>query len=329
MAEIKAAEAHTPVMLKECLELLAPALERPGAIMVDCTLGMGGHTEAVLKAFPEVTVYGIDRDPQAIELASARLAPFGERFQAVHATYDQVYEVAQKAGGHVDAVLMDLGVSSLQLDMVERGFSYSRDAQLDMRMDPTQGPSAADFLNTASAKEISQVLWRYGEEKNANRIAQKIVAVRAEKPLTRTAELVEVIREALPQAAMRKGGNPAKRTFQAIRIKVNGELDILEAALPAALKSLNDGGRLVVEAYQSLEDRLVKQTFKTITTVDVPADLPFIPESAQPDFKLITRGAQRPSDQELAENPRSAPVRLRAVERLSSNPDQKTEGNRK
>ena len=249
-----AAERHVPVLLAECLDMLAPAIDAPGAVLVDATLGMGGHTEGALERFDELTVIGIDRDPQAIALASARLERFGSRFRAVHTTYDRIDEaVAEQCGpgARIDGVLMDLGVSSLQLDEADRGFAYSKDAPLDMRMDATAGRSAADLLATASEGELIRILRTYGEEKFAPRIARLIIRRRDDAPITRTGELVDIIREAIPAPARRTGGNPAKRTFQALRVAVNDELTILERALPRALSCLRVGGRLVVESKTS------------------------------------------------------------------------------
>lgn len=314
--ERKAADLHIPVLLNECLDLLAPAVEDGPAVMIDCTLGMGGHTEAALRRFPELTVIGIDRDPQAITLASERLAPFGDRFHAVNTTYDHVDEVARRYGhgGEVDAILMDLGVSSLQLDEAERGFSYSNDAPLDMRMNPTVGISAAELLATASASEIARILRVYGEEKFASRIANAIVSRRETVPLTRTSELADLVKEAIPAPARRTGGNPSKRSFQALRIAVNDELTILERAIPAALSSIRVGGRLVVESYQSLEDRIVKTILREGSQDLTPPGMPFSPPELAPTLKLLTKGAGRADEEELARNPRSAPVRLRGAE---------------
>lgn len=311
-----AAQLHTPVLLNECLDLLAPAFTAANAVMLDCTLGMGGHTESALKRFPNLTVIGIDRDPQAIALASERLAPFGQRFRAVNTTYDDVKEVAKEYGkdGYVDGILMDLGVSSLQLDEEARGFSYSKDAPLDMRMNPTVGISAAELLAQASHQELTRILRVYGEEKFAPRIAQAIINRRQTAPLTRTHELAELVKDSIPAPARRTGGNPSKRTFQALRIAVNDELSILERAIPNALASLRIGGRLVVESYQSLEDRIVKNIFKEGAEDRTPPGLPFTPPELAPKLKLLTRGAQRADDDELARNPRSAPVRLRGAE---------------
>jgi len=316
-----AADRHTPVLLNRCLELLAPALAVPDPVMIDCTLGMGGHAEGALERFPELTLIGIDRDPQAIALASARLARFGDRFRAVRATYDAVDAVARDASRRsdhtVDAILMDLGVSSLQLDDADRGFSYAHPAPLDMRMDQTAGRTAQDLLDTADECELAYILRTYGEERFASRIAAAIVRRRSTgSPITTTAELAELVRENIPAAARRRGGNPAKRTFQALRIAVNGELDLLERALPRALNSLRVGGRIVVESYQSLEDRIVKQALAAGASAAAPADLPFIPEGLEPYLELVGHGAQKADAAEVAANPRSASVRLRAATRI-------------
>lgn len=310
----KAAELHQPVLLSTCVNLLAPALQSPGAIFIDCTLGMGGHTEAVLTACPAARAYGIDRDPEALNLAGERLAPFGDRFTPIHAEYDHVGEIVENLGQLAAAILFDLGVSSLQLDDLDRGFSYSRDAPLDMRMNQRQGHTAAEFLATASTGQIAQVLRDYGEEKFAHRIAQNIVSRRERQPLTRTGELADLVRDSIPVPARRKGGHPAKRTFQALRIEVNDELAILRRAIPSALDSLQPGGRLVVESYQSLEDRIVKSELRKVTQTQAPPDLPVVPVEQQARAKDLTRGAIKASPEEIEANPRAASVRLRAVE---------------
>nr|WP_308102936.1 16S rRNA (cytosine(1402)-N(4))-methyltransferase RsmH [Streptomyces sp. PHES57] len=310
-------ELHTPVMLRRTLDLLAPALETPGATVVDCTLGMGGHSEALLSAFPAVRLIGLDRDPAALELAGERLAPYADRTSLVHAVYDELPDVLARLGvPTVQGVLFDLGVSSLQLDEADRGFAYAQDAPLDMRMDQTKGLSAAEVLNTYAPGDLVRILRAYGEEKQARRIVAAVVREREKEPFTRSARLVEVIREALPQAAKRTGGNPAKRTFQALRIEVNGELAVLERALPAALDALAVGGRTVVLAYHSLEDRLVKQVFAGGASSTAPPGLPVVPEQYQPRLKLLTRGAEQASEEEIAQNRRAAPVRLRAAQRI-------------
>ena len=316
------AARHVPVLADRCLELLAPALEAPGAVLVDATLGMGGHSELVLRNFPEVRVLGIDRDPQAIELASARLAPFGDRFTAVHAVYDEIDDVvATHAGGSVAGVLMDLGVSSLQLDEADRGFAYAQDAPLDMRMNPTAGTSAAELLATATTGELRRILREYGEERFAGRVADAIVRRRAEAPVTRTGELVEIVRDAIPAATRRTGGNPAKRTFQALRIAVNDELAVLHDALPRAIESLAVGGRIVVMAYHSLEDRAVKRALARGVESSAPHGLPVEPETHRPYLRLLTRGAEEADETERALNPRATSVRLRAAERTRPTPD--------
>ena len=313
--------SHAPVLLDRVVALLAPALDRPGAVLVDCTLGLGGHTEAVLRRCEQASVIGIDRDPRALELASERLAGFGDRFTAAHAVYDEVAEVLAGHGrDHADAVLFDLGVSSMQLDVRERGFAYSEDAPLDMRMDPTTGPTAADLLNTATAAELTRVLREYGEEKFASRIAKAVVRRREERPFTTSADLVELLYATIPAPARRTGGHPAKRTFQALRMEVNDELAVLRRAVPAALGVVGLGGRVVVESYHSLEDRLVKRAFTDVTRLDVPPDLPFVPEGMEPPFRAVTRGAEQADEHEIAENPRAASVRLRAVERVRPQP---------
>ncbi|MGH3368801.1 MAG: 16S rRNA (cytosine(1402)-N(4))-methyltransferase RsmH, partial [Nocardioidaceae bacterium] len=253
----------------------------------------------------------------ALERTRQRLAGYGERVTLVHAVYDEIPAVLADLGlAHADAVLFDLGVSSMQLDVRERGFAYAEDAPLDMRMDDTEGPTAADVLNTYPAEDLARILRTYGEERFARRIADAIVRERSREPFTRSARLVELLRESIPAAARRTGGHPAKRTFQALRIEVNDELAVLERAIPAAIDSIGVGGRVVVMSYHSLEDRLVKQAFVARTRSDLPPDLPFVPEGHEPALRLVTRGAEKASPDEIAENPRAASVRLRAVERV-------------
>jgi 16S rRNA (cytosine1402-N4)-methyltransferase len=308
---------HVPVLLERVLDLLAPVAEADGAVVVDATLGLGGHTEALLERHSQLRMIGIDRDPHALARSEARLAPYADRVRLVHGVYDTLPEVLEAVGvEHVDGVLFDLGVSSMQLDRDERGFAYSRDTALDMRMDPTRGITAADIVNTYSAADLARVISRYGEERFARRIADAIVRERAVAPFTTSGRLADLVRDAVPAATRRTGGNPAKRTFQALRIEVNDELGALERALPAAITALRVGGRLVVLAYQSLEDRLVKRTFAAGATVTAPADLPVVPEAAQPQLRLLTRGGEQASPEEEAANPRAASVRLRAVERI-------------
>ncbi|MGV3561885.1 MAG: 16S rRNA (cytosine(1402)-N(4))-methyltransferase RsmH [Nocardioides sp.] len=318
------APLHVPVLLDRVVALLAPALERDEdrtagreRVLVDCTLGLGGHSEAVLVRLPHSRVVGIDRDPQALALAGERLAPFGDRFTGVHAVYDEIPDVLEELGlPEVDAVLFDLGVSSMQLDRRERGFAYAEDAPLDMRMDGSTGPTAADVLNTYSVGELTRVLRDYGEEKFARKIAQAVVRRRESEPFTTSGPLVELLYAEIPAPARRTGGHPAKRTFQALRMEVNDELAVLRRALPAAIDAIGVGGRVVVESYHSLEDRLVKQAFTAATRSEVPPDLPFVPEGSEPALRLVTRGSEQADAAEIAENPRAASVRLRAVERV-------------
>jgi len=308
---------HVPVLLDRVVALMAPPLDRPGAVFVDATLGLGGHTEAVLEACPQAHAIGIDRDPHALEMARQRLAPYADRVTLVHAVYDEIVDVVADLGHeHVDAVLFDLGVSSMQLDLRERGFAYAEDAPLDMRMNDTTGLTAADVLNTYPVEELTRILRTYGEEKFARRIAESVVREREREPFTRSARLVELVREAIPAPARRTGGHPAKRTFQALRIEVNDELSVLRRAIPAAMAATGVGGRVVVMSYHSLEDRLVKHAFTEQTRSDLPPDLPFVPEGHEPPLRLVTRGAEKASAAEITENPRAASVRLRAVERV-------------
>jgi 16S rRNA (cytosine1402-N4)-methyltransferase len=310
-------DRHRPVLLRRCLDLLGPALAEPGATVVDCTVGLGGHSEALLATFPAARLIGLDRDPEALRLAGERLAPYGERATLVHAVYDELPGVLDGLGApRVQGVLFDLGVSSMQLDESARGFAYARDAPLDMRMDPTRGRSAADVLNTYPPGELVRLLRTYGEERQAKRIVEAVVREREKEPFSRSARLVEVIREALPQAAKRTGGNPAKRTFQALRIEVNSELPVLERALPAAVAALALHGRIAVLSYHSLEDRLVKRVLTEGAASTAPPGLPVVPEQYQPRLKLLTRGAEVPSESEIAENSRAAPARLRAAQRI-------------
>jgi len=316
---------HIPVLLDRCVELLAPALTRTaadgsGAVLLDATLGAGGHAERFLEQFEGLRLIGLDRDPDALAIAGQRLARFGDRVNLVRTRYDGIAAALVEAGagvhGAVDGVLFDLGVSSIQLDRPERGFSYAQDAPLDMRMDPDAELTAAEILNSYDRGRLTDILRRFGEEKFASRIAGFIVERRARTPFTRTGELVETLYDAIPIPARRTGGHPAKRTFQALRIAVNAELDSLSAAVPAALTALRPGGRIVVMAYQSLEDRIVKTAFATATASRSPEGLPVELPGHGPEFVALTRGAERSDTAEVERNPRSAPVRLRAIERV-------------
>jgi len=305
------------VLLDRVVALLAPALDRDGAVLVDATLGLGGHSEAVLDRCELARVIGIDRDPSALAMAGERLAPYGDRFIGVHAVYDELPEVLAEQGlASVDAVLFDLGVSSMQLDVTDRGFAYREDAPLDMRMDAGTGLTAADVLNTYPAADLARVLREYGEEKFARKIAAAVVRERERQSFTTSARLVELLYAEIPAPARRTGGHPAKRTFQALRMEVNDELAGLRRALPAAVDAISVGGRVVVESYHSLEDRLVKQAFTAVTRSEVPPDMPIVPEGMEPALRLVTRGAEQATPAEIEDNPRAASVRLRAVERI-------------
>lgn len=310
--------SHVPVLLDRVVALLAPALDHDGAVLIDATLGLGGHSEAVLSRFELARVVGVDRDPDALALASSRLEPYADRFTAVHAVYDELPQILDSLGVEsVHAVLFDLGVSSMQLDVRERGFAYAEDAPLDMRMDGTTGLTAADVLNTYDVADLTRVLKEYGEERFARRIASAVVRERASEPFTTSARLVELLYAQIPAPARRTGGHPAKRTFQALRMEVNDELAVLRRAIPAAIDAITVGGRVVVESYHSLEDRLVKQAFTAATRTDVPDDLPFVPAGHEPALRLVTRGAEKAGPDEISENPRAASVRLRAIERVT------------
>lgn len=309
-------QIHTPVLLERCIELLAPALQSPDAVLVDATLGMGGHSAGILQRFPDLTLVGVDRDPDALAIAGERLSRFGDRIHLVHAVYDEIPDALDGLGlDEVNGVLFDLGVSSLQLDRVERGFSYSKDAPLDMRMDATSELTAATVLAEYSEADLHRIFRDYGEERLAARYAKKIVEAREREPFVRSAQLVDVITKATPVAVQRQG-HPAKRVFQALRIEVNQELAVLERAIPAAIDALAVGGRIVVESYQSLEDRIVKRELQKRSSSSAPAGLPVELPEHRPELKLLIRGAELADDDEKASNPRATPVRLRAAERV-------------
>ncbi|BBZ43628.1 ribosomal RNA small subunit methyltransferase H [Mycobacterium parmense] len=324
MADDSGEFGHIPVLLDRCVELLTPALTRKaadgtGAVLVDATTGAAGHAERFLTDLPGLRLVGLDRDPSALDIAHARLARFADRVTLVHTRYDGLVDALTQSGyaatGSVDGVLFDLGVSSMQLDRAERGFAYAQDAPLDMRMDQESPLTAADILNDYDEAALAEILHRYGEERFARRIAARIVRQRARTPFTTTAQLVELLYQAIPAAARRTGGHPAKRTFQALRIAVNDELGSLRAALPAALDALAVGGRIVVLAYQSLEDRIVKRLFADAVASRTPVDLPVELPGHEPRFTSLTHGAERAAADETERNPRSAAVRLRALER--------------
>ena len=312
-----ATAVHVPVLLDRVLAVLAPALADRPAVIVDATLGLGGHAEALLAAHPQLTLVGLDRDPTALERSGERLARFAPRTHLVHAVYDEMPEVLDRLGlPGVDGILFDLGVSSMQLDLAERGFAYAKDAPLDMRMDPGGEVTAADVVNTYPVPRLARVLREYGEERFALRVAQAIDRARRLAPLNSTAELAELVRNAIPAATRRHGGHPAKRTFQALRIEVNGELDSLRAAMPDALAALRVGGRIVVLSYHSLEDRIVKQSLAALAKDTTPPGLPVALAERGPQLRLIGRSGEPASDAEIEANPRAASARLRAAERI-------------
>ncbi|OCB30642.1 16S rRNA (cytosine(1402)-N(4))-methyltransferase [Mycobacterium malmoense] len=325
MADDSSDFGHVPVLLDRCVELLTPALTRhdadgSGAVLLDATLGAGGHAERFLTDLPGLRLIGLDRDPNALEIARARLARFADRITLVHTRYDGLTAALAESGygviESVDGMLFDLGVSSMQLDRAERGFAYAQDAPLDMRMDPESPLTAADILNTYDEAALADILHRYGEERFARRIAAQIVRRRARAPFASTADLVALLYQAIPAPARRTGGHPAKRTFQALRIAVNDELNSLRAAIPAGLDALAVGGRMVVLAYQSLEDRIVKRLFAAAVASRTPVDLPVELPGHEPRFRSLTHGAERADAAEVERNPRSAAVRLRAVQRV-------------
>ena len=318
---------HVPVLLQRCVDLLTPALthyhsDGSNAVLVDATTGAGGHAERFLTEFPGLRLIGLDRDPSALDIARTRLARFSDRITLVHSRYDGLAEALAECGyaadESVDGVLFDLGVSSMQLDRAERGFAYAQDAPLDMRMDPTSALTAAEILNTYDAAALADILHRYGEERFARRIAAHIVRQRARTPFTSTAELVALLYQAIPAPARRTGGHPAKRTFQALRIAVNDELTSLRGAIPAALGALGVGGSVVVLAYQSLEDRIVKRAFAEAVASRTPEGLPMELPGHEPRFRSLTRGAERADEAETERNPRSTAVRLRALQRVQT-----------
>ena len=313
---------HTPVARDRLVGLLSPALAAPGAVYVDATLGMAGHASAMLAANPNARLVGFDRDADALAIAEATLAPqFAGRYDLVHARFDEFADALDDLGiGEVHAVLADLGLSSLQIDQRERGFAYATDAPLDMRMDARSELTAAAVLNDYPAAELLRVLRSYGEEPHAQRIVKAIVAERERAPFADSARLVETISQALPAAVRHGGGHPAKRTFQALRIEVNGELDALAGLLPDALDRLAVGGRFAVLAYHSLEDRMVKRAFASACADQAPPRLPVVPESLRAQFHSLTRGAEKPDAAEVEANPRAASARLRAVERIRPYP---------
>ena len=315
---------HIPVALDRCIALLAPSIEhaiseKGSAVVIDATLGLAGHTSELLARYEELTVIGFDRDLAAIAIAQERLAKFGDRAVVVHAIYDQISTVLEDLDyDSVDGILFDLGVSSMQLDEADRGFAYSQDAPLDMRMDQSQGLSAFEILMTYDRNALVRILRAYGDEKFAPRIVDRIIEARSAGTLNSTKVLADIVKESIPAPARRTGGNPAKRTFQALRIEVNKELEVLSRAIPAALEAITISGRVVVMSYQSLEDKIVKAEFARVCKSGTPLGLPIdLPNSAA-KYRLVITGSEAASDSEIESNPRAQSMRLRAVERLAA-----------
>ena len=310
------AATHIPVALERCIEILSPAINTSAKpVIVDATLGLGGHSYELLNRFPNLQIIAIDRDQEALKVAKNKLKNFGSRISFNHAIYSEISEILQKNKvDKIDGALFDLGVSSMQLDQDERGFSYSRKAPLDMRMDQSQKLTAQYIIENYEKGALIRVLKEYGEEKFANKIAGKIIENRGK--IFSTLDLAQLVKAAIPAPARRTGGNPAKRTFQALRIEVNGELRAIEVAVPAALEALNVGGRLVVMSYQSLEDKIIKRTFETATKSATPLGLPIELPGSKAKFKLLTRGSEASTATEIETNSRAQSMRLRAIERL-------------
>ncbi len=313
----KISELHAPVTLERCIELLAPALEADGAVFVDGTLGLGGHSEAFLERFPKLTLVGIDRDTNALALAGQRLERVADRIHLVHAVYEEIEDVLEDLGiAAANGILLDLGVSSMQLDEADRGFAYSYEAPLDMRMDSTQGQTAAEIVNGYAEKDLARIFKEYGEERYAKGVAKAIVDARREAPFETSTQLAALIARVIPFIPGKSKGHPAKRVFQALRIEVNGELEVLVRTMPAAIDSLALDGRIVVLSYHSLEDRIVKQALVAAATSSAPLELPFeLPEHA-PVLRLLVKGAEAATPEEVAVNPRAASVRLRAAVKI-------------
>lgn len=334
--DLEANHGHVPVLRDRMTDLIAPQVEAmaENAVIVDGTLGAGGHTEHFLKTFPTAHVIGVDRDPAALDDARARLRTFGDRFVGVQIRFDDIGEAIKSEEGAifdlarthgVAGALFDLGVSSMQLDQLDRGFAYRADAPLDMRMDPTQGITAADVLNTYGHGELARILKTYGDERFAGKIASAVLREREKEPFSTSGRLVELLYASIPAATRRTGGHPAKRTFQALRVEVNAELEAVENVIPVISQALAIGGRAVFMSYQSLEDRIVKLAFAEMTKSTTPPGLPIDLPGTAPRFATVTRGAEKATESEIEENPRAAPVRVRAVEKLPD-PEDHEEG---
>jgi 16S rRNA (cytosine1402-N4)-methyltransferase len=310
---------HRPVMLDRCLELLRPGIVGSNPVVVDATLGLGGHTEALLQEHKDLTVIGLDRDPVALELASERLAKFPGRFHGALATYDKSDAVLSGLGiEKIQGALFDLGVSSMQLDEADRGFAYAQDAPLDMRMDQSRGVTAADVIADSSEEELVRIFREYGEERFAPGIARAIVKSRSIAPIQTSSELNRIVEQVVPKAPGKQSGHPAKRVYQALRIFVNDELSILQSAIPQAIEALSVGSRIVVMSYHSLEDAVVKSAFQKAATSSTPIELPIELPGSGPRLRVITKGVERATELELTQNPRAASARLRAAEKLEA-----------
>ncbi len=310
---------HRPVMLDRCLELLRPGIVGNSPVVVDATLGLGGHTEALLIEHPNLTVIGFDRDPVALELASERLSRFGSRFHGALATYDKFADVLNELSiQRIQGALFDLGVSSMQLDQPKRGFAYAQDAPLDMRMDQSRGLSAAEVLADASESELIAIFRDLGEERFAPAIARAIVKQRTIQAITTSVQLNAIVERVVPKAPGKQSGHPAKRVYQALRIFVNDELAILTDAIPQAIDALATGARIVVMSYHSLEDAIVKSAFQKAATSSTPIELPVELPGSGPRIRVITKGVERATEIELTQNPRAASARLRAAEKLEA-----------
>ena len=324
-----ARSGHVPVFLERTIELFKPVVEAAVEadripVIVDGTLGLGGHTSHLLAEFDSLHVLGVDRDPTALEMATRRLTAFRDRFTPVHARFDDFDAIVaalpadskDSAGPAIDGILLDFGVSSMQLDVADRGFAYSVDAPLDMRMDPTTGPTAADILADYPRNDLARIFRVYGEERFARQIAAAIVRRRDTDPLKTSSELVELLYDTIPQGARRTGGHPGKRVFQALRIEVNAELEAVENAVPGYLDLLRMDGRALFMAYHSLEDKIVKRELSERIASRTPAGLPVELPGHGPEFAAVTRGAEKASPEEIDHNPRSASVRVRCVRRI-------------
>ncbi len=315
---------HIPVALDRCIDLLSPAIESAisetgSATIIDATLGLGGHSHEILSRYSHLNLIGFDRDLAAIKIAGEKLQNFSDRISIIHAVYDEIAEVLKDLKvSHVDGVLFDLGVSSMQLDEADRGFAYSQEAPLDMRMDQSQGKSAYEILMTYDRSALIRILRNYGDEKFAPKIVDRIIEARSTGVLNSTKNLADIVKESIPAPARRTGGNPAKRTFQALRIEVNQELEVLARAIPAALSSINVNGRVVVMSYQSLEDKIVKSEFAKVCASRTPRGLPVDLPNSAPKYRLVVTGSESASESEIAANPRAQSMRLRAIERVAA-----------